>query len=131
MTCLFPKDLVPSFWRQSVSYRELWAAEHFESLDLDPREPRLLSRGLEVGPKKNMDEDIIRIYWMCYSIYCFVVILSKSEDVKVISIQKVGLELWQYCSVQFQTGRLLGHEMLDPLAMAGLARISALVQVIG
>ena len=40
----FPaKDLVPSFWRQSVSYRELWAAEHYESLDLDPREPRLIS----------------------------------------------------------------------------------------
>lgn len=45
-------DLVPSFWRQSVSYRELWAAEHYESLDLDPRE--MLNESLAVAEKRRM-----------------------------------------------------------------------------
>ena len=57
MICLFPKDLVPSFWRQSVSYREVWAAEHYESLDLDPRDPRAgeVWYGLD---RKNLEKGI-------------------------------------------------------------------------
>ena len=40
MVFFFAEDRISAFWRASVSQRELWSIEHYDSLVLDPRDAR-------------------------------------------------------------------------------------------